>query len=84
MIELEVYAAGLRDIDKILELGGAVAAVESGYLKSALVSSHALRRRRIESGEDVVPQTLLWPSVAAAGVLAAGLLVRRTAKGRIS
>ncbi|HLY33810.1 MAG TPA: methylmalonyl-CoA mutase family protein, partial [Jatrophihabitantaceae bacterium] len=30
------------------------AAVESGYLKSALVSSLALRRRRIESGEDIV------------------------------
>ena len=35
-------------------MGGAVAAVESGYLKSALVSSLAQRRRRIESGEDVV------------------------------
>ncbi len=34
--------------------GGAVAAVESGYLKSALVSSLAQRRRRIEAGEDVV------------------------------
>jgi len=42
------------EIDRILEMGGAVAAVESGYLKSALVSSLALRRRRIESGEDVV------------------------------
>ncbi|HET8582404.1 MAG TPA: protein meaA [Jatrophihabitans sp.] len=42
------------EIDRILEFGGAVAAVESGYLKSALVSSLALRRRRIESGEDVV------------------------------
>jgi (2R)-ethylmalonyl-CoA mutase len=35
-------------------MGGAVVAVESGYLKSALVSSLALRRRRMESGEDVV------------------------------
>ena len=35
-------------------MGGAVAAVESGYMKSALVSSHAERRRRIEAGEDVV------------------------------
>ncbi len=43
-----------EEIDRILELGGAVEAVESGYLKSALVSSLALRRRRIESGEDVV------------------------------
>ncbi len=48
-------AEGARaEIDRILEMGGAVAAVESGYLKSALVSSLALRRRRIESGEDVV------------------------------
>jgi (2R)-ethylmalonyl-CoA mutase len=31
-----------------------VAAVESGYLKSALVASHAARRARIESGEEVV------------------------------
>ena len=36
------------------EMGGAVAAVESGYMKSQLVSSHAERRRRIESGDDVV------------------------------
>jgi (2R)-ethylmalonyl-CoA mutase len=35
-------------------MGGAVAAVESGYMKQALVSSHAARRGRIESGEDKV------------------------------
>ena len=38
----------------ILDLGGAVAAVESGYLKSALVASLAARRARMESGADVV------------------------------
>jgi (2R)-ethylmalonyl-CoA mutase len=42
------------EIDKIAEMGGAVAAVENGYLKSALVASHAARRARVESGEDVV------------------------------
>jgi len=48
-------AAGARaEVAKVLELGGAVVAVESGYLKSALVSSLAQRRRRIESGEDIV------------------------------
>ncbi len=53
--KVDEIAAGARaEIDRILEMGGAVAAVESGYLKSALVSSLALRRRRIESGEDVV------------------------------
>jgi ethylmalonyl-CoA mutase len=56
---VEAKVASIKDgaraeIDRILEMGGAVEAVESGYLKSALVSSLALRRRRIESGEDVV------------------------------
>jgi (2R)-ethylmalonyl-CoA mutase len=50
----EIKAGAQAEIDRILDMGGAVAAVESGYLKSALVSSLALRRRRIESGEDVV------------------------------
>jgi (2R)-ethylmalonyl-CoA mutase len=39
---------------RVQEIGGAVAAVESGYMKSAMVGSLAERRRRIESGEDVV------------------------------
>ena len=42
------------EIDRVQAMGGAVAAVESGYMKSALVASHAERRRRIEAGEDVV------------------------------
>jgi len=56
---VEAKVAAIRDgaraeIERVLDLGGAVVAVESGYLKSALVSSLAARRRRIESGEDVV------------------------------
>jgi ethylmalonyl-CoA mutase len=43
-----------RELDTILSLGGVVAAVESGHLKSALVASLADRRRRIEAGDDVV------------------------------
>jgi (2R)-ethylmalonyl-CoA mutase len=35
-------------------MGGAIAAVESGYMKAQLVSSLAARRRRIEAGEDVI------------------------------
>ncbi|MFN2518534.1 MAG: methylmalonyl-CoA mutase family protein, partial [Jatrophihabitantaceae bacterium] len=50
----EIKEGARTEIEHVLELGGVVAAVESGYLKSALVSSLALRRRRIESGEDVV------------------------------
>jgi ethylmalonyl-CoA mutase len=42
------------EMARIEELGGAVAAVESGYMKSALVASHAARRQRIESGDDIV------------------------------
>lgn len=44
----------LAEIDHIQELGGAMAAVESGYLKSQLVSSHAERRARIESGQEKI------------------------------
>ncbi len=43
-----------KELDQILAQGGIVAAVESGYLKSALVASLAKRRQRMESGEDVV------------------------------
>ncbi|MEO7448602.1 MAG: protein meaA, partial [Humibacillus sp.] len=46
---------GARDeMARVEAMGGAVAAVESGYMKSALVASHSERRRRIESGDAVV------------------------------
>ncbi|MEU3984333.1 protein meaA [Streptomyces sp. NPDC026672] len=44
----------LAEIDRIQEMGGAMAAVESGYLKARLVASHAERRARIESGEEKI------------------------------
>jgi (2R)-ethylmalonyl-CoA mutase len=50
----EIKDGARAEIDRVLDMGGAVAAVESGYLKSALVTSLAARRRRIESSEDVV------------------------------
>jgi (2R)-ethylmalonyl-CoA mutase len=43
-----------QEVDRVQGLGGAVAAVEQGYMKSALVSSHAERRRRIEAGDEIV------------------------------
>ena len=53
--EVERLVAGARlEMDRVQAMGGAVAAVESGYLKQALVSSHAARRGRVESGEDLV------------------------------
>ncbi|WP_189215909.1 MULTISPECIES: protein meaA [Streptomyces] len=42
------------EMDRIRQMGGALAAVESGYLKSRLVASHAERRARIESGEEKI------------------------------
>ncbi|GAB2682411.1 protein meaA [Thalassiella azotivora] len=50
----EIVTGAREEMQRIADLGGAVAAVESGYMKQALVASHALRRQRIESGEDVV------------------------------
>jgi ethylmalonyl-CoA mutase len=48
-------ADGARtELGQILELGGVVEAVDSGYLKTALVASLAERRRRIEAGDEVV------------------------------
>ncbi|MFD3941885.1 protein meaA [Streptomyces sp. NPDC058579] len=44
----------LAEIDRIQAMGGAMAAVESGYLKSQLVSSHAERRARIEAGDEKI------------------------------
>jgi (2R)-ethylmalonyl-CoA mutase len=49
-----LVAGAQEEIDRVQAMGGAVAAVESGYLKQALVASHAERRQRIESGEQIV------------------------------
>ncbi|MFG3102288.1 protein meaA [Streptomyces sp. NPDC048182] len=50
----ELVDAALEEMDRIEQMGGAMAAVESGYLKSQLVSSHAERRARIESGQEKI------------------------------
>jgi ethylmalonyl-CoA mutase len=50
----ELVEGARVEIDRVQEMGGAVAAVESGYMKGELVRSLAARRRRIESGDDVV------------------------------
>ncbi|MFF8810822.1 protein meaA [Streptomyces pactum] len=49
-----LVADSLAEIDRIQQMGGAMAAVESGYLKSELVASHARRRARIEAGEEKI------------------------------
>ncbi|HET7820690.1 MAG TPA: protein meaA, partial [Ornithinibacter sp.] len=50
----ELVEGARAEIDRVQEMGGAVPAVEGGYMKSELVASHSRRRRRIEAGEDVV------------------------------
>jgi len=50
----ELVTGARAEIERVLEMGGAVAAVESGYMKGQLVSSLAERRRLIESGEAIV------------------------------
>ena len=50
----EIVEGVRAEIDRVQGMGGAIAAVESGYMKSQLVSSLAARRRRIEDGEDVI------------------------------
>ncbi|HEY3259227.1 MAG TPA: protein meaA [Pseudonocardiaceae bacterium] len=55
LAKVDEIATGVREeIDRVQAKGGPIAAVESGYMKSQLVSSLARRRRRIEAGEDVV------------------------------
>jgi (2R)-ethylmalonyl-CoA mutase len=49
-----LMAEARAEIDRVAEMGGAVAAVESGYMKGQLVSALSERRRRMESGELVV------------------------------
>jgi (2R)-ethylmalonyl-CoA mutase len=50
----DLVAGAREEMDRVQAMGGAIAAVESGYMKQALVASHAARRARIESGDDKV------------------------------
>ena len=50
----ELVASARAEMDRVQAMGGAIAAVESGYMKQELVSAHAGRRARIESGQEVV------------------------------
>jgi ethylmalonyl-CoA mutase len=49
-----------REIDAILEMGGVVPAIESGYMKSALVRSMGERMSAINSGEQIVVGMNKW------------------------
>ncbi len=50
----ELVRCAQEEMNKIDELGGAVAAVESSYMKQRLVESNSKRLQRIEKGEQTV------------------------------
>jgi len=50
----ELVAGAKEEIDRVQAMGGAIAAVDTGYMKSELVSSHARRRAAIESGDEII------------------------------
>lgn len=50
----ELVDGAKAEIDRVQAMGGAIAAVDSGYMKQELVSSHARRRAAIEAGEEII------------------------------
>jgi (2R)-ethylmalonyl-CoA mutase len=50
----ELKAAALMELEVIDAMGGAVAAVESGYMKAELVKSNSARIKAIEEGRETV------------------------------
>jgi (2R)-ethylmalonyl-CoA mutase len=67
----ELKREARAELDRIEGMGGAIAAVESSYMKQQLVDSNAARLRAIETGEQVVVGVNRWtdaePSPLAAG-----------------
>ncbi|MEN8182429.1 MAG: protein meaA [Myxococcota bacterium] len=47
----ELQQAAREELERVLAMGGAIAAVENAYMKQRLVESHTARVRAIESGE---------------------------------
>ncbi|HIF92398.1 MAG TPA: protein meaA [Myxococcales bacterium] len=50
----ELLSTAREELQTVLDMGGAVVAVENAYMKQRLVESHTKRLRAIESGELVV------------------------------
>ena len=60
----ELKREATAELERIEALGGAVAAVESGYMKQRLVASNARRVAAIEAGEQVVVGVNRWTESA--------------------
>ncbi|GAA4112857.1 protein meaA [Nocardioides fonticola] len=50
----QLVAEAKAEIDRVQAMGGAISAVDSGYMKQELVSAHAARRARIENGDEII------------------------------
>ena len=50
----ELLSTARAELDRVLDMGGAVSAVENAYMKQRLVESHTARLRAIESGDLTV------------------------------
>jgi ethylmalonyl-CoA mutase len=66
-----LLAEARTELEKVLAMGGAIAAVENAYMKQRLVESHTRRVQAIESGEITVVGVNAWtesePSKLASG-----------------
>ncbi len=56
----ELKRDAMQEVDKIVAMGGVKAAIESGYMKSALVRSMSNRMRGINTGEQIVVGMNKW------------------------
>lgn len=56
----ELKEQAYAEINKILDMGGGVEAVKSGYMKSALVASQSERMAKLVNGEQVVVGKNKW------------------------
>jgi (2R)-ethylmalonyl-CoA mutase len=68
----ELLEAAREELQRVLEMGGAVTAVENAYMKQRLVESHTDRLRRIEAGELTVVGVNAFTETVASPLVAAG------------
>ena len=50
----ELVTTARDELEKVLAMGGAVAAVDNAYMKQQLVEANTARVRAVESGDQVV------------------------------
>ena len=68
----ELAEEATAELEKVLAMGGAVAAVDNAYMKRRLVESNTARVRAVESGEQVVVGVNAYTETEASPLTAAG------------